>query len=51
MAAREYKKLINPDNDCLEEPPKKKFRAPGAGRKAQAPDVRFGLFEWFIDVR
>ena len=33
------------------EPPKKRFRAEGAGRKPQAPEFRDQLFEWFIDVR
>ena len=33
------------------EPPKKCFRADGGGRKAQAPEVRNALFDWFIDAR
>ena len=28
----------------------KKARAQGAGRKRKAPDVRIGLFNWFVDV-
>ena len=36
-------------NDAIEEEPsKKRFRSEGAGRKAQAPEVRDALFEWFI---
>ena len=35
----------------LEPIPNKRFRAPGGGRKARAPEVRDALFEWFIDIR
>ena len=34
-----------------EEPPKKRFRESGAGRKCKAPEVREAMFEWFINVR
>ena len=34
-----------------EEPPKKRFRESGAGRKCKAPEVREAIFEWFINVR
>ena len=61
LEARLERKRKRPDDSMdvdafiLEEPevkqPEKKFRAEGAGRKTQAPEVRFALFEWFIDVR
>ena len=34
-----------------EEPPKKRFRESGAGRKCKAPEVREAMFEWFINIR
>ena len=40
--------------DSLRDPsscPPKKARAQGAGRQRIAPEVRIGLFNWFIDVR
>ena len=33
-----------------EEPPKKRFRERGAGRKYKAPAVREAMLEWFINV-
>ena len=30
---------------------KKRFRAPGAGRKPVAPEIREAAFQWFLDIR
>ena len=48
FASRCYQKHISNE---FEEPSKKRFRESGAGRKAEAPEVREALFDWFIDVR
>ena len=51
FAKRCHEKYLS--NEFLEgeQPPKKKFRESGAGRKASAPEVREAMFQWFIDVR
>ena len=50
FAKRCYEKYSANDFEG-EEPPKKRFRASGAGRKCKAPEVREAVFEWFINVR
>ena len=54
FARRSHFKFEDCDSNKSEfigEPSKKRFRAEGAGRRAQAPEFRDALFEWFIDVR
>ena len=49
LAACSYNEI-----DSLRDPsscPPKKARAQGARRQRKAPEVRIGLFNWFIDVR
>ena len=50
FAKRCYEKYLANDFEG-EEPPKKRFRESGAGRKCKAPEVREAMFEWFINVR
>ena len=50
FAKRCYEKYLVNDFEG-EEPPKKRFRESGAGRKCKAPEVREAMFEWFINVR
>ena len=50
FAKRCYEKYLA-NNFEGEEPPKKRFRESGAGRKCKAPEVREAMFEWFINVR
>ena len=52
FAERCYKDFQNP-NDSVDtsKAQKGRFRKSGAGRKAQAPEVRDSLFEWFVDTR
>ena len=50
FAKRCYEKYSANDFEG-EEPPKKRFRASGAGRKCKAPEVREAVFEWFVNVR
>ena len=51
MAGRAFKKFEKEGANCFAEPPKNRFRVSGAGPKTKAPEVRFGLFDWFIDIR
>ena len=51
MAGRAFKKFEQEGPNCFAEPPKNRFRVSGAGPKTKAPEVRFGLFDWFIDIR
>ena len=39
------------EKDCLSEPPAKKSRVAGGGRKGKCPEFRFELFQLFIDLR
>ena len=49
FARRCYYSYGNPNAlDEVGEPPKKRFRSEGGGRKSQAPEFRDALFEWFI---
>ena len=49
FARRCYNDFVN--SKFSDEPPQKRFRAVGGGRKIQAPEVREALFFWFIDIR
>ena len=50
FAKRCFEKYLSNDFEGGE-PPKKRFRGSGAGRKCKAPEVREAMFEWFTNVR
>ena len=49
VAIRSHKKFLA--NGFPEKPAKNRCRAPGGGRKAQAPEVREALFDRYVDIR
>ena len=48
FARRCHDIFLNYDECEVVEPSKNRFRCEGGGRKAQAPEFRDMLFEWFI---